>query len=102
MKTKLVYVFSVCTVAAFIVFTSVKSNRTAVMDIALYNIEAMADSGEEGVKTARCGKNLTPTATDAFHYKCNSSTTTSVMYKCPGVVHKGDINEFEGTFRCML
>lgn len=108
MKAKLIYVFIVCVVTTMITIKSYNSNKTAIMNIAFENIEALAEGGEvdgggeEGVRTARCGKTLEPSPDDAFHYKCNPKTETNTMYKCPGAVSKGAINSFEGHFSCIL
>ena len=69
-------------------------------DMALENIEAMA-LDESGVYTSRCGKRLTPSYDDAYHYECNPSTQTNYMLKC-GSLKKGNINSFEGPFNCIL
>lgn len=115
MKARLIYVIILCAVTTLITIKSYNSNRTAIMNIALNNIEALAESedgesgesgeaggGGGGIRTARCGKTLEPSPDDAFHYKCNPKTDSNTMYKCPGVVSKGAINSFEGHFSCVL
>lgn len=97
MKTKLI---SVTIAFAVIAFISYKSSKMSIADIALDNIEALADPGEGGIHTVRCGKDLYPSTDNAYHFKCNSSTTTNTIYSCPNVVSPGDINSFEGTFYC--
>lgn len=115
MKAKIIYTLIVCTTciaSTFVTIKSYKSNRSAIMNLAFNNIQALAEyesdggdggEGEDGgVSTMRCGKNLEPSSDDAFHYKCNSNTTTNRMYKCPGSLSKGAINPFEDSYSCML
>ena len=106
MKAKIIYTLIVCTTciaSTFVTIKSYKSNRTAIMNLAFNNIQALAEyESDGGVSTMRCGKNLEPSSDDAFHYKCNSNTTTNRMYKCPGSLSKGAINPFEDSYSCML
>ena len=99
-KLKFVSLLMACTVIGIAFIVGGKSNKKVMYDRALENIEAMA-LDESGVYTSRCGKRLTPSYDDAYHYECNPSTQTNYMLKC-GSLKKGNINSFEGPFNCIL
>lgn len=100
MRTKLVYTTVVVVAIIATVSINYSSNKTFITDVALNNIEAMADNQEGGINHDRCGKNLLPTQSSSFHYKCNSNTNKDTMYPCPSSTERGEINEFEGNLRC--
>lgn len=99
MKAKLFYVLVIGIVIGVTMTMSYKSSAKAMFDIALENIESMA-ADEGWVSISRCGKRLSPTSNDAYHYKCESSTNENTIYKCPSSLTRGEINTFEGHYSC--
>lgn len=97
--------FCIGVVFLAIVFTHfvMKSRVRVSHDIALVNIEALADDKEQGgTKITPCAKNLDPDYDGSYYYKCPSGTKQDLIFNCPSSVTRGDKNQFEGNYYCKL
>lgn len=68
-------------------------NKTPMSDLALANVEALADGDENGTKVGSCYLEITFSTTSGYKEFCDKETSNDKIYPCPSRTSYGGYSD---------